>query len=317
MRLLTLALAFMFLPFCSARRPVATPPSPPESASETTEAGPSRPYRYVRRYEPGRRFRYRQETRHWTNSKLDSVHVATSHHEVLRGAVARERVRWEDLEVTRGDKTASQTALAAAIEPYEISLHPDGSLALPPLREPAMVGPISDLTTFYVAISPSIGIDTLTKVGDEHVMPEAVRGVWTVLPHTPLGEDCIVPRVKITHLDVNTVTFHTAFEPPSTPCLEPLGPWMREPVDGTRPNNFRQVTADPSGTRIVMWGREAFTTECRVERPSGRILVASMENTLTLKVRVGCDATLESCAGEFPTTIRRTVKLKLLPAPPP
>jgi hypothetical protein len=49
----------------------------------------------------------------------------------------------------------------------------------------------------------------------------------------------------------------------------------------------------------------------RVDRRTGRIRDARMDNRLDLRMRVGCDETLERCQAEFPLRLQRQLHLRL------
>jgi hypothetical protein len=117
--------------------------------------------------------------------------------------------------------------------------------------------------------------------------------------------------VTLVELQSETARYETRFMPPAKGCIDMLKPWMEaEVVEGT-PNNFQQQM-DLGGAAAVMWGREEFVVNSTVRRSDGRILAATMDNRLDLKLKVGCDANLDSCKHELPMKIRRDLTLELL-----
>lgn len=240
-------------------------------------------YRYHRVYAPGDVYRYRLTTASSVNGAAREPVSAVSVHEVVGPPPLRERIHFE------GD--------LASVPPYELSLAadaPKGALALPSLAglDGGAVGMVTDLHTFFVAVSPKTG-------------KEPARGDWGI------GQDCILISRKVVAEDAGQVTFETSFEPPARPCLTPRAPWMEAPVVAGVPNNFQQVRKGDGGS-MPMWGRERFVVRSVVRRRDGLILRATMDNELTLKVRLACDESLSNCQGEAPVTMRRSLELTLL-----
>ena len=56
-----------------------------------------------------------------------------------------------------------------------------------------------------------------------------------------------------------------------------------------------------------------FTIVTEVRRTDGQVRRATMDNTWDLTMRMGGDAVLASCRGDFPVRMHRVVTLEILP----
>ena len=274
------------------------------------------PYRYERSYVAGDHYSYKLVTSRFKGGMLDSVEEAVSDHTVLTDGTPRERIRWRSLVRQEGDTATDHTEIARGVSPYEISLHPDGTIDLPPLDEPRMLGMITDLNTFFVAVSPAIGVEGLHESGDSHVLDEPARGIWTNGRNIVLGQDCIRTRIELVEIDrkKETVRFRTSFMPPDVPCLELARPWMTKAASDDKPNNFQQITLNEQGKHTVIWGIEEFTITSEVSYEDGKVRNARMDNNLLIFAKIGCTEDLETCIVEIPATIhiKRVLELTLI-----
>jgi hypothetical protein len=278
---------------------------------------------YQRRYVPDEQYSYLLKRTYLQNGAWSSTGEALSHHKVsIERGVGIENVNWptywfKNKKYPKGRDLGND---AKSIGAYEISLDPNGPLEIPSLNlvPPSMVANVTDLNAFYVAISPQAGIRQLKQVGD-HYDGKSVRGDWGGTPGTPTGEDCVQLRLELTGLSATTANVKTTFLPSPLGCegFSFKTAWMVPPVSGTTANNFQEVTH--SGKKFdVMWGQEEFTINSVIDRSSGKILSATMENPLHLKLKAGCDQNLENCikmadgTDSAPVLIQRTIELKLL-----
>jgi hypothetical protein len=292
---------------CASRQ--ASDAVPPPARSDS--------FAYRRIYRAGDQYRYEIQRTYYLNGELRDVATAVSVHTVVGEPPTKERIHFERLTITANGNTADATLSIRGIPAYEVSLAadaPKGSLDLPSLEnlDGVVVGMITDLHTFLVAISPHAGINRVERVGDIDVSARPRQASWSNGSTVPLGQDCIQITSKLAALTVTTATIETSFLPPATQCLQMHRDWMVAPVDPeTRANNFQQVRKD-SGARAVMWGREQFRVRAVVNRQDGKLRSATMDNELLLKMRMNCDETMEKCGAEVPLKLRRTLTLRLL-----
>jgi hypothetical protein len=196
------------------------------------------------------------------------------------------------------------------LPPYRISLHPNGGIRLPTLEVPSMTGMLTDLNTFFVAISPRVGIEKVNKIGESYVNPTLLYGDWSNAGTTSLGQDCTQLKITLSALSTGLVTFQSDFLPPSENNMKFNKNWMIPPVTPGTANNFQMLKSNPDGTLSALWGNERYTVITKIDRSSGRILSAIMENDLKLKMRNGCDRELDSCGAELPVVMHRDVLLE-------
>jgi hypothetical protein len=221
-----------------------------------------------------------------------------------------EEVSWISLRSkTQGGETNLDED-AKRVRPYRISLHPNGSIRLPKLEVPSMTGMLTDLNTFFVAISPRVGINKLNKIGESHVNLSLLYGDWSNAGTTPLGQDCTQLKIPLSAFSAERVTFQSDFLPPSENNIEFKKNWMIPAVTPGTANNFQMLKSNPDRTLSALWGNERYTVTAKIDRSSGRILSAIMENDLKLKMRNGCDRELDSCGAELPVVMHRDVLLE-------
>lgn len=108
-----------------------------------------------RTYKKGESFTYRLITKVYRNDKFVSKTISISKHTVVKnGNLLSEEINWlHKISFTAKD-TVILDSIAQKIQPYKISLSPEGKVSLPKLTVPEMTGDITDLNTFYIAISP-------------------------------------------------------------------------------------------------------------------------------------------------------------------
>lgn len=273
-------------------------------------------YEYQRSYQPGDRYQYILTTEVLQNGKPRSFYVGETEHlvSVSPAGGPTEQIRWLSSSLN-GQKLDARDL---TVPNYEMSLSPRAPLIAPDLKTllravpGAMVGMVTDLLTYYAAINPNAGIRSVRQVGDLWKSPAPLKGEWSDKDGLTAGEDCITPVTEMIELTDQIAWYRTSYLAPETPCLRLRKEWMLAPVDGSVPNNMQQVSrADVLSRWMVLWGHEQFIIDTWVERSSGKILKASMNNTLTLKMKVECDEQLESCAAEFPYTLQRNEVLSL------
>lgn len=275
--------------------------SPPDQP----EPGPDpEPFTYLRAYEPGATWAYELTTTHLRDGAFDKREIGRSTQLVSDGG-GFETTTWTGLTVEQADGTVLDLQdRAEAMPSYPVSMLEGSVLVLPELVVPEMTGMVTDHFTYYVAVSHNLGVGDLHEAGDVVDSPEPVLGDWSDGQGTPTGQDCILPAIELIELG-DVVTFETRFSvPEANSCFDFVRPEWGEPVVGGLANNFQQVV-DLGGQQIAMYGAEWFTIRSDVDRADGRILRASMENRLDLRILGGCDADWLNCAQDGPLVIER------------
>lgn len=265
-------------------------------------------YSYARHYVPGQVARYaytEDETQtaggQTTTSTTTAADRVASY--VHRGT-GGEQVRWVALTVDGTDMTAAARSFPA----YDLSLDPraaDGLTVPDTSAVPGLVGPVTDLTTFYVPLSAQAGIGALHRPGQSETAPTLLSGNFASAA-MPVGQDLLQLTTTLTSLTRRQATLTSDFVPPPAGGLTVTAPFMDSPVCGTTPNNFEEV--QQSGTAfLALWGCEQFTATTVADRASGRIVSASLSNPLQLSAMECQDAALTQCTDIGPVTLQRTV----------
>ncbi|MGA2587335.1 MAG: hypothetical protein ABSF88_09975 [Candidatus Aminicenantales bacterium] len=274
-----------------------------------TQAGLSRQdsYRYERRLSRGDHLLYEMRTS--TEGDPAELLATVRLNVVERDGVVQEQVEWLSVR----DTAAGERPMALA--PYDLLAHPRTVIAsLTGADDADLLGLVTDLYTLFFSVSPLAGSRKVHVPGDSYTRPEFVIGDWSNGASFRVGRDRLVVTVRLEALDARRARFVTQFLPPSGAAWRMHRPWMEAPVCGSVGNNFEMVRAD--GSRfVVLWGCEEFTVRSTVDRATGRILDAEMDNRLVWRVRVCGDETLSQCVVAPNLTRRRHVTLQLQNAP--
>src|SRR5579862_7700680 len=123
---------------------------------------------------------------------------------------------------------------------------------------PALMGPITDLMTFYVDARLGMNLD-LVKAGSHAYVRYGRPSSWADGSHVILGQDAIDFDVQFKGVDrkTNQATLLVKHVPSVESSLSLPADWMREPVDKT-PNNWVQVEKTEGGKFVAGAGKETF-----------------------------------------------------------
>lgn len=269
---------------------------------------------FPRKYKIGDIYRYRLTTEQLYNGKWNSTSVVELELKVVSDSAGRpaDEVRSISKKVYSPKDTVNADAEVLAVKPYFISLDPNGKLEIPPIDVPGMTGPITDFITFFVAISPQSRVTTLEKEGDSLIRRETARGNFANGKTILVGDDCLAIKAYLTKVTKREITLRTAFMPPAAPCLTFLLDDMNKPVTKGVLNNFQMVQPAGPNKFNVQYGNEEFTINSKVSRKDGKLLEATMSNTLQLSLRMQCNANYKECQMEMPFQIQRNLRLELI-----
>ena len=264
-------------------------------------------------YKAGEILRYRLTTNVEHNGKWQSVIVAECELTTKDSAgIPYEEVRWLSKKVYTAKDTTDHQQEIDATPAYRISLSPKGRLDLPPIKEAGMTGEITDFNTFYVAISPKLGIAHLHTPQDSFKKPDYVQGNFANGKDILLGQDCLEVTNQFKTVIGNEAILLTSFLPPASACLKYLTADMQTPVAGDTINNFQMVRKSAGDKVNVFFGKEVFLITSHLRTGKNVLTKATMDNTLTLRLKLNCNADYSACQTTIPFTIRRTVELQLL-----
>ena len=107
---------------------------------------------------------------------------------------------------------------------------------------PMLIGPVTDLMTFYVDLWLAERVANLSKAGNHLLFKRGVPSSWADGKYVTLGEDSIDFDITLTELDTarQVGTLLVRHVPPQKPQITVPAEWMREPVADT-PNNWVEV----------------------------------------------------------------------------
>jgi hypothetical protein len=269
---------------------------------------------FGRIYTIGETCRYRLTMEELHDGKWDHTNIAICELRVVKDSLGTpsDEVRWISRKTINAKDTIDATQSALAVKPYIISLDPKGKIDLPKIEISEMTEPIQDFNTFFIAVSPIIGATKLSKKGDTASIPQAVKADFSNGSTILKGEDCIDISVKLTDVSKSQVMLHTSFSPPSQSCLEFLTADMNKSVAADTINNFQMVMQQGPGQYLVQYGREYFYINSTIQKSDGKIIRATMFNSLILKLKINCDKEYKNCQLELPFGEQRNLNLELL-----
>ncbi len=220
-----------------------------------------------------------------------------------------EEFAWTDMVANGAPRALADSQafrLAVTLEvgaPFEI---PDLSKA------PGLIGPVTDLMTFYADLFLAMHQGALRKVGDHFYFSNPITASWADGTVVVLGEDHIDFDIALTAVDTasHVATLLIKHVPPSVPKIRLPADWMRARVAET-PNNWVLVRKTATGFAASV-GKETFDVTLNVDTSNGKILSAKMENPVTKVTRACSDAALTECGDAQATPTLRRIELSLL-----
>jgi hypothetical protein len=178
--------------------------------------------------------------------------------------------------------------------------------------DPKMVGPITDLMTFYVDLWIMNKIGIFQHAGDHFYVPNPQASSWADGTRVMVGKDLIDFDLNLQSIDqakqtAVVVVHHVS---PANPNWQLPAEWMKAPVANTA-NNWVEVTKTSDGKYEAGAGKETFDVTITVSTADGRILSASMDNPVVMSGRECEDAALTKCGAAKPKTIHRQIEVAL------
>jgi hypothetical protein len=195
----------------------------------------------------------------------------------------------------------------------KLSLDLNYTMTVPDLSQtsPILVGPITDLLTFYSDLWLAAKTAKLQRAGDHCYVPLNTPNSWADGNYVLLGQDSIdfdltLESVNETDRTALLVARHV---PPKEPKIKIPAEWMRAPVADTA-NNWVEIERK-DGKYIAEIGKETFEARIKVNLPDGKILSATMDNPVVVLTRECADVALTNCGEGKQHLIRRQIELRL------
>jgi hypothetical protein len=260
-----------------------------------------------RRYKDGERLSYVMKGRN--NDRPFEVRLTAV---VRKGADGRfvEEYAWSDLAwggeaqpLTPSSRDFRQAVTLSGGEPFTF---PDLSRV-----QPGLIGPVTDLLTFYADLFLAMHVGRLREPGDHFLFPSPMVSSWADGAGVLIGEDEIDFDVRLTALDTaaDVATVQVKHVPPKAPRVKLPAEWMRTPVADT-PNNWVQVRRQ-GDAYIASAGKETFDVELKVRLSTGEILSATLDNLVEAVARDCRNAELTECDEPRPSRTVRRIEMML------
>ena len=265
-----------------------------------------------REYKSGETFKYRLTTEVYRNDKFASKTVSVcGHHVIKNGSLFSEELKWLQKTSFTAKDTVLLDSIAQKIQPYTISLSPKSKVLLPRLTVPEMTGDITDLNTFYVALSPALNAQKLTSDKPVFINEQLIQGNFADGIEVLEGTDCLQVTQQLISTNKQYSVVETKFTSPPAFCLTPLLDSIgRKSFD--QYNNIQFVRKGEGDKVNLFWGVESFTITSKINNANGQLIEASMTNHLNLRMRYNASKDLKTYAIEMPITIKRTLQLELI-----
>jgi hypothetical protein len=196
-----------------------------------------------------------------------------------------------------------------------LSLDPGVPSGVPNLSQVVqLVGPITDMLTFYADLWLSTKLNKFAKSGD-HFYFDAMANKpnsWADGAYTIIGEDVIAFDITLSELDTanNIATLEVRHVPPPNPQIKLPADWMHAPVADT-PNNWVELQKSDDGKYSGQVGKETFDAIIKISLIDGKILSATLDNPVEVIERDCSDLALTKCGEPMRYQIRRQVEITL------
>jgi hypothetical protein len=217
---------------------------------------------------------------------------------------------WSDL-IWNGQPVALLPDDAAMRE--TLSLDPEYRLTVPNLSKvnPRLIGPITDLLTFYADLQIAARMKELKQPNDHVFFKHGTPSSWADGQYFIIAEDAIDFDITLRSVDAatRTATLIVKHVPPAQLSVKLPAAWMQVPI-ATVPNNWVEVAKQGEGSFDAEVGAETFEVELKVSMEDGRLLSAHMENPVDVVDRHCKDAALTDCSESTRFKILRQISIE-------
>ncbi len=229
------------------------------------------------------------------------------------GGAFYEEYRWSDMQ--SGGQPLELSAETPAFR-QRITLDPNQNPSMPDLSkvDPKLIGPITDLMTFYADLWLANKLGQLKKAGDHFYFRNPMpASSWADGARVLIGESAIDFDLTLKSVDAaaGTAVLVARHVPPEKTTVQLPGAWMQAPV-GEAPNNWVGVTKQQDGKFLGAVGQETFTDEITISLKDGKILSASMDNPVKTIERICEDQALTKCGEAKAHEIHRMIEIALV-----
>jgi hypothetical protein len=262
--------------------------------------------------------------RHYTEGEKLTYHMKASNdgwnYEIQANGIVKknaaghfvEEYAWSDFK-SEAPMTLSPASLNFR---QALSLDPAISPSVPNLSvvQPFLIGPITDMLTFYADLWMATKQSTLVRAGDHAYVKFGGPISWADGTYTIVGEDSIDFDLTLRNVDATTqtATLLVKHVPPAQPTVKVPAPWMQAPVADT-PNNWVEVQKNTAGKYVAEVGKETFDVEIKLSLKDGKILSATLDNPVQARKRECSDPALLDCGNATAHQIHRHIEIQSVP----
>jgi hypothetical protein len=223
-----------------------------------------------------------------------------------------EEYRWTDM--TSDGKPYTMSPAMADFR-QKLSLDPNAMPSVPDLTkvDPSLIGPITDLMTFYVDLWLPAMMGVVKKPGDHYYFKMGQPSSWADGSHVLIGVSSIDFDFTLKSVDAatGTATLEVKHVPPANPKIPLPGAWMQAPVADTA-NNWVEEVKQADGKFLGGVGQETFTVDLTMSLADGKIRSGTMDNVVKTIHRTCDDQALTQCGAPQPDTIERKIEIALV-----
>lgn len=178
--------------------------------------------------------------------------------------------------------------------------------------DPKMIGPVTDLMTFYVDYWLAAKFNQLQKPGDHFTFANPTVPSWADGQHVIVGEDAIDFDMSLKSVDPakGIAELEVRHVPPSQLKVHLPASWMQAP-QGSPPPNWVQVSRAAGGQYLAAVGQETFDVRLTISLADGKILHGEMQNPVETIERSCSDDKLTQCGEAKPHHILRAIEIDL------
>jgi hypothetical protein len=268
---------------------------------------------FVRNYKLGEVYRYKLTCEELHDNKWESTIISVCELHVVKdtNGIYSDEIHWLSKKKFTTKDTVDEAEKAILVKPYRISLAQNGRIDLPKIEVSNMTEPIQDFNTFFVAVGWFM-VDNLEKKSDSNTLKDLVKADFSNGSFILKGEDCFSVKATLTDVTKKLLTIRTDFMPPSENCFSYLLEEMKTPVIANTINNFQMVMPSGDDKYNVQYGCERFYVVSTIKKNEGKILSATMNNTLSLKLKINCDKDYKNSQFEMPFVMQRNLSLELI-----
>src|SRR5258708_5424083 len=250
--------------------------------------------------------------------------LTTSYAAQARGFVRRdpggwlyEEFAWIELEHDGKPIELPEASLAFR---QRLSLTRDSPMQIPNLStlHPALVPAVLDLLNFYGDLSLAGRLPQLRAAGDRAYFAHNLAHSWADGRVLLVGEAAVDFDVSLVDVKAaeRTATVSLRHVQPTEPAIKISADWMRKPV-AEGPNNWTQVRRTPAGKYVASIGREVVKVTLILDTTDGRLVSATLDNSVDVLERECDDFALARCGEPVRYRVYREVELLSGPASAP